>query len=117
MVARGEARTAMSERAAAPDAVAIPEPWQDPSLPPEKRVADLLARLTLEEKVAQLYGVWIGANATPEDMAPQPHELVNDSLDWANLIRTGLGQLTRPFGTAPVDPALGARALARMQGE
>ncbi|GAA4467736.1 beta-glucosidase family protein [Phytohabitans houttuyneae] len=107
----------MSERAAAPDAVTIPEPWQDPSLPPEKRVADLLGRLTLEEKIAQLYSAWIGANATVDDMAPQQHELVDDSLDWANLIRTGLGQLTRPFGTAPVDPALGARALARMQGE
>ncbi|MFD0745787.1 glycoside hydrolase family 3 N-terminal domain-containing protein [Phytohabitans flavus] len=108
----------MSDRsAAAPDAVTIPEPWQDPSLPPEKRVADLLGRLTLEEKVAQLYSVWIGANATVDDMAPQQHELVGDSLDWAHLIRTGLGQLTRPFGTAPVDPALGARALARMQVE
>ena len=107
----------MSESAAAPDAVTIPEPWQDPSLPPEKRVADLLGRLTLEEKIAQLYSAWIGAHATPDDMAPQQHDLVDDSLDWADLIRTGLGQLTRPFGTAPVDPALGARALARMQGE
>ncbi|MDQ7906118.1 glycoside hydrolase family 3 N-terminal domain-containing protein [Phytohabitans sp. ZYX-F-186] len=108
----------MSDRsAAAPDAVTIPEPWQDPSLPPEKRVADLLGRMTLEEKVAQLYSVWLGANATPDDMAPQQHELVEESLDWAGLIRTGLGQLARPFGTAPVDPALGARALARVQGE
>jgi beta-xylosidase len=108
----------MSDRsAAAPDAVTIPEPWQDPSLPAEKRVTDLLGRLTLEEKVAQLYSVWIGAHATVDDMAPQQHELVDDGLDWAKLIRTGLGQLSRPFGTAPVDPAQGARALARIQGE
>ena len=26
-------------------------------------VEDLISRLTLEEKVAQLYGVWVGANA------------------------------------------------------
>jgi len=108
----------MSDRsAAAPDAVTIPEPWQDPSLPAEKRVTDLLGRLTLEEKVAQLYGVWLGANATPDDMSPQQHELVDDSHDWPSLIRTGLGQLSRPFGTAPIDPAEGARALARVQGE
>jgi beta-xylosidase len=35
--------------------------------------------------------------------------------DWDELITHGLGQLTRPFGTAPVDPALGAQALARAQ--
>ncbi|EFL34310.1 xylan 1,4-beta-xylosidase [Streptomyces viridochromogenes DSM 40736] len=35
--------------------------------------------------------------------------------DWDELITHGLGQLTRSFGTAPVDPALGAQALARAQ--
>ena len=33
-------------------------PYQDPSLPVERRVADLLARMTLEEKVAQLQRIW-----------------------------------------------------------
>ncbi|MFK3985195.1 glycoside hydrolase family 3 N-terminal domain-containing protein [Micromonospora sp. NPDC050397] len=92
-------------------------PWQDPSRPIDVRVADLLGRLSLEEKVAQLYGVWVGADATGEDMAPHQHEMVDEIPDWRELIRAGLGQLTRPFGTAPVDPALGARALARMQAE
>ncbi len=32
------------------------------------------------------------------------------------LIRHGLGQLTRPFGTAPVDPVVGARSLAALAG-
>ncbi len=35
--------------------------------------------------------------------------------DWDELITLGLGQLTRSFGTAPVDPELGAQALARAQ--
>jgi beta-xylosidase len=35
--------------------------------------------------------------------------------EWDELITRGLGQLTRSFGTAPVDPALGAQALARAQ--
>jgi beta-xylosidase len=92
-------------------------PWRDPALPPERRVADLLSRLTLEEKVAQLYGVWVGADAAGDEVAPHQHELADEPLDWKPLIQSGLGQLTRPFGTAPVDPALGARALARTQAE
>ena len=33
-------------------------PYQDPRLPVEQRVTDLLKRMTLEEKVAQLEGAW-----------------------------------------------------------
>ena len=35
----------------------------------------------------------------------------------STVIRHGLGQLTRPFGTAPVDPVLGARSLAASQAQ
>ncbi|MBN1172650.1 MAG: glycoside hydrolase family 3 C-terminal domain-containing protein, partial [Micromonosporaceae bacterium] len=76
-----------------------------------------MCRMTLEEKVAQLYGVWIGAAGSGEEVAPHQHELSDASLEWKSVIASGLGQLTRPFGTAPVDPADGARALARMQRE
>jgi beta-glucosidase len=33
-------------------------PYQDPRLPVEQRVSDLLKRMTLEEKIAQLEGSW-----------------------------------------------------------
>src|SRR5215468_1526281 len=33
-------------------------PYRDRNLPVEQRVADLLARMTLEEKIAQLEGAW-----------------------------------------------------------
>ena len=36
-------------------------------------------------------------------------------LDLDALLPAGLGQLTRPFGTAPVDPAVGALPLLRTQ--
>lgn len=34
-------------------------PYQDASLPIEQRVADLLSRMSLEEKVAQIYQIWV----------------------------------------------------------
>ncbi|MFD9507048.1 beta-xylosidase/alpha-l-arabinosidase [Streptomyces mirabilis] len=91
------------------------DPWQDPALPAGVRAADLLARMTTEEKVAQLYSVWPGSNQTPGgDMAPMQHALSED-IDLTRLLPHGLGQLTRPFGTAPVDPAEGAARLAALQ--
>ncbi|NEA46634.1 glycoside hydrolase family 3 N-terminal domain-containing protein [Streptomyces sp. SID10815] len=91
-----------------------PAPWQDPARPAAARVADLLSRMTLEEKTAQLYGVWVGASTDGDGVAPHQQHMNTDH-DWDELITRGLGQLTRSFGTAPVDPALGAQALARAQ--
>jgi beta-glucosidase len=90
-------------------------PWRDPNVPAEDRVADLLQRMTLEEKVAQLYGVWVGIDETEGEVAPHQHEMAPAPVDWDALIRSGLGQLTRPFGTAPIDPLVGAKSLAESQ--
>jgi beta-xylosidase len=94
------------------------ETWRDPDRPVEERVADLLSRMTLEERVAQLYGVWLGADG---QVAPHQdafeEELKDAEQEWRRLIRAGLGQLTRPFGSAPVEPAAGMAALARQQAE
>ncbi|MFJ9540356.1 glycoside hydrolase family 3 N-terminal domain-containing protein [Streptomyces sp. NPDC101225] len=89
-------------------------PWRDPALPAASRVDDLLSRMTLEEKTAQLYGVWVGAATDGDGVAPLQSEMTA-AYDWDELITHGLGQLTRSYGTAPVDPALGAQALAQAQ--
>jgi beta-xylosidase len=91
--------------------------WRDPAVPVEERVADLLGRMTLEEKVAQLYGLWVGVAPDGEAVAPHQEESTGPLPSWDAVLAHGLGQLTRPFGTAPVDPALGVRALARAQAE
>ena len=104
------AASALTEEAPAP-------PWRDASLAADVRAEDLIGRLSLEEKVAQLYGVWVGATASGEDVAPHQHDLAQAPEDWDAFLGKGLGQLTRVFGTAPVDPALGARALAHTQAD
>lgn len=102
------------EAPAEADAPGVEGPWRNPALAPEARVADLIGRMTLEEKAAQLYGIWVGADADGDGVAPHQDEMVDD-VDWDSVIVHGLGQLTRPFGTAPVDPGVGAVALARAQ--
>ncbi|MEW2184509.1 glycoside hydrolase family 3 N-terminal domain-containing protein [Streptomyces cellulosae] len=88
--------------------------WNDPTAAVAARVDALIAAMTLEEKTAQLFGVWVGASADGGEVAPHQHEM-EDPVDLDALLPTGLGQLTRPFGTVPVDPALGALSLARTQ--
>jgi beta-xylosidase len=92
-----------------------PTPPDLPLIGPRRRVADLISRMTLAEKCGQLYGVWVGADAEGGEVAPHMHENLIEQLDLDALVKSGLGQLTRPFGTAPVDPALGALSLARTQ--
>lgn len=88
--------------------------WRDPAVPLSERVAELISVMTLEEKLAQLVGVWVGIE-DGEDVAPAQHEFAEPLPPWDELTRPGLGQLTRVFGTAPVEPVAGARALARTQ--
>jgi beta-glucosidase len=94
---------------------AAPELWRQPGAGIDARVADLAARMTLREKIAQLYGVWVGADGELGEVAPHQHEHAAAPRDFDELIAHGLGQLTRPFGTAPVEPVLGAGALANSQ--
>ncbi|WDF32001.1 glycoside hydrolase family 3 N-terminal domain-containing protein [Arthrobacter agilis] len=88
--------------------------WHDVTAPASDRVEALLTELTLEEKIAQLFGVWVGASSEGGDVAPHQNDM-DDVVDLDALLPNGLGQLTRPFGSAPVDPALGALSLLRSQ--
>jgi beta-glucosidase len=95
----------------------LAELWRDPAALPADRVTDLIPRMSVREKVAQLYGVWVGADATSGQVAPFQHSSELPPADWSDVLRDGVGQLTRPFGTAPVDPVAGARAVANTQRE
>ncbi|SDI95291.1 beta-glucosidase [Lentzea albidocapillata subsp. violacea] len=99
----------MTTEATTPD-----ELWRNPHAPVADRVRDLVARMTPQEKIAQLQGIWAGIDAAGE-MAPHQHEFAVTPQDFDELIRHGIGQLTRVFGTRPIAPEVGARTLARTQ--
>ena len=92
------------------------EAWRDPARPAQERVADLLGRMTLEEKIAQLGSVWMGASGDGDGVAPMQDQFFSyDQPPFEELIKNGLGQLTRVFGTRPVKAAAGMSALASLQ--
>ena len=75
------------------------EPYRDPAASVDERVADLLGRMTLEEKVAQLGAIWVNQlvrkNAFDHTVARE-------------LLADGIGQITRigsSTGLLPDDSA------------
>ncbi|MFI2705566.1 beta-xylosidase/alpha-l-arabinosidase [Cellulosimicrobium composti] len=78
-------------------------PPQQPTV--SERVRALHARMTLEEKLAQLVGYWLDQNGT---VAPMQSEMTAGQQDGgrlAEITRHGMGHYTRVYGTRPVDPA------------
>ena len=79
---------------------------RDPTRPIEDRVSDLLSRMTLDEKLAQLCGIWV-------------FELLEDaafSSEKAKVqIGNGIGQITRLAGATNLDPASSAELANSIQ--
>ncbi|CAH0126641.1 glycoside hydrolase family 3 N-terminal domain-containing protein [Microbacterium sp. Bi121] len=69
------------------------------------RVSELLARMTLEEKAAQLVGYWLDQGG--EVVAPMQNEMGRTGAGeaLADITRDGIGHYTRVYGTRPVEPA------------
>ncbi len=90
--------------------------YQNAAASAEDRARDLLSRMTLDEKLAQLHALWL---VLSEDGNHRPREDrftgETDPDAIRQTLRHGLGQITRPLGTASVDPAFGVRALNRLQ--
>ena len=79
--------------------------------PLDERADALIAEMTLDEKLGQLYGVWVGASDDGHaDVAPHQHDL-NDDVDLDAILPAGLGQVTRP-SARPRSTPRSARSLA-----
>ena len=90
--------------------------YKDAARPIAERVADLMSRMTVEEKIAQMHAFWLilsedGRHQVRSD-AFTGH---SDAEKLQQMLLNGLGQITRPLGSHSVDPHQGVRALNRLQ--
>lgn len=87
------ARTDLSDPA--PGLPAVPEV--------SDRVRDLLARMTLEEKAAQIVGYWLDQNGVVAPMQGEMAATQDAQATLPDVTRDGIGHYTRVYGTRPVD--------------
>ncbi|WP_298885328.1 glycoside hydrolase family 3 N-terminal domain-containing protein [uncultured Serinicoccus sp.] len=73
----------------------------------------ILADMTLEEKLAQVVGFWDQGDG--EAVAPMQGVFEGGGSPLHEVARHGLGHLTRPYGTRPVEPEEQARRLWEFQ--
>lgn len=93
--------------------------YKDPQRPIKERVADLLARMTPEEKYAQMHAWWLvlsedGNHRERTDMSDE-FAGVSEQTSLSERLKMGVGQITRPLGTHIVDAKTGVRAANRLQ--
>src|SRR4051812_22873467 len=98
-------------RAGARDASLAKAKYLDAKLPVDRRVADLLARMTLDEKIAQLHGYWFPKSGVLVDDQLKP-ALANDKA--RALLANGLGEISRPSENEDRKKNLGARQMAEL---
>jgi beta-glucosidase len=83
-------------------------PYRDPARPVDERVRDLMARMTLEEKVAQTLALWKGKEKITDDKGQL------DPARAAIVLAQGIGQIARPseLRDKPTKMVLGPRENA-----
>ena len=81
--------------------------YRDATLPVPGRVTDLLDRMTLDEKLAQMYSCWM------RDLLEDSRTLSAGKIK--QLLAFGIGQITRAGGSTIFDPVFSARAANTIQ--
>jgi beta-glucosidase len=84
----------------------FPAPYLDPARNVEERTEDLLDRMTLEEKLAQLGSAWVFQFMSGDQFSPERA---------SELTRHGLGQVTRVAGASSFDAEGAARIANQIQ--
>lgn len=93
--------------------------YKDAGRPVHERVADLLARMTPEEKFAQMHAYWLildehGNHRERSDLSDE-FAGVSEQASLNERLKLGVGQITRPLGTYIVNAKTGVRAANRLQ--
>ncbi|MBV9929296.1 MAG: glycoside hydrolase family 3 C-terminal domain-containing protein [Acidobacteria bacterium] len=91
-----------------------PPDYKNPRLPVERRVADLLARMTLEEKVAQLVCLWAERPEAGPNQGFSTNRGEFSPAAAAQTLKNGIGQIARQRERKdPREAALFANALQK----
>lgn len=82
------------------------EPYRDPTINVDQRVADLLSRMTLQEKTAQLGSAWVTALLGPDGFSrDQARQVAAD----------GIGEVARISGHTALQPEESAAVMNEIQ--
>ncbi|MBN2051604.1 MAG: glycoside hydrolase family 3 C-terminal domain-containing protein [Spirochaetales bacterium] len=78
---------------------------------------NLIAEMNLREKIAQMYSVWLILHEDGEISVKRTQigKRGKVEVDPFEIMRDGIGQISRPLGTTPLDPVIGVRGLNRIQ--
>ncbi|MXI85342.1 glycoside hydrolase family 3 N-terminal domain-containing protein [Sphaerochaeta halotolerans] len=82
----------------------------------KERALELLRKMSIEEKVSQLVSAWleIGLDGSLH-VREYGHAELHDGDVKAEVLRKGIGQLTRPYGTMANDAVRQAKAINELQ--
>jgi beta-glucosidase-like glycosyl hydrolase len=91
-------------------------PYQEPARSIEERANDLLARMRLAEKTAQMHALWL-ILAEDGEHRPRQDDFTGgtDPAAVKKALGHGLGQISRALGSHGVEARTGVRALNRLQ--
>lgn len=88
----------------------------DRALSYEDRAAALLGEMTIDEKAAQLTSVWLSFDPESGDFAPNTMAgPFAQGTDPETVMAHGIGQITRPLGSKPIEPAQGVEMINDLQ--
>jgi beta-glucosidase-like glycosyl hydrolase len=90
--------------------------YKDPSRSVAERVRDLLPRMKVEEKIAQMHALWLILSEDGQHR-PRMDDFTGgtDPAAVRKALGNGLGEISRALGSHGVDPRKGVRALNRLQ--
>lgn len=82
-----------------------------------RRAKELVSKMNIREKAAQMYAVWLRIDGAGKISLKQPRGGGAGAArpDPFEIMKDGIGQITRPLGTHPVDAARCVRGLNEVQ--
>jgi beta-xylosidase len=82
-----------------------------------ERAKVLIEKMNIKEKVAQLHAVWLNIEEDGSFAFRRAYDgfIEESSAEPGSILKHGIGQITRPLGTRPIDAASCVRGLNRIQ--